>query len=401
MNNKSLNYTCLFGGGAIRGAAYAGAVKAIEEIGIIPNKLAGSSVGSIVAALLALGYNAGELREIFLDVNFALFRDFQFGLGAQFALSKGELFLDWIRDLIEKKFYGENYQKGKNRAVTFKDINKNLIIITTDLSNFECKEFSAIETPDFEIATAVRISCGMPGLMKPYEYNNTLLVDGDLQKSVPMWKLSKHLIDKDSRILEFRLEGDFEGSDRNALDYVNTIYSCITAIATSFISETFGKKDKFDYIVINTGDVIVVDFNYPREKREDLIESGYRQTIEYLTKVLPKKKRNLLEQYSTIEKFLKSIQKYLSNKRILKAKNKLNELFVNICQIKDNIDQETIENIFEFHRTFNSNIKHPALFGRIKLKNNDTVQDILSKNIIEINNKIDELKSYISKYLTI
>ena len=141
MRNKSLNYTCLFGGGAIRGAAYAGAVKALEEIGINPVNIAGSSVGSIVAALVALGYSASELREIFLDVNFALFRDFQFGLGPQFALSKGELFLDWIRELIEKKFYGDSYQKGKNRSVTFKDIEKNLIIITTDLSNFECKEF--------------------------------------------------------------------------------------------------------------------------------------------------------------------------------------------------------------------------------------------------------------------
>ena len=167
MVNNSLKYTCLFGGGAIRGAAYAGAVKALEELNITPENIGGSSVGSIVAALMAVGYNADELKEIFLDVNFDLFRDFQFGLGPKFALSKGEVFLDWIRDLIEQKFYGENYEKGKNKAVTFKELKTNLYIITTDLSNFECKEFSKQETPDFEIATAVRISCSMPGLMKP------------------------------------------------------------------------------------------------------------------------------------------------------------------------------------------------------------------------------------------
>ena len=156
--------------------------------------------------------------------------------------------------------------------------------------------------------------------MKPVEYNNTLLVDGDLQKSVPMWKLSKHLADKDSRILEFRLEGDFEGSDRNALDYVNTIYSCITSIATSFISDTYGCRDKYDYVVINTGDVIVVDFNYPREKREDLINSGYNQTMEYFTKVLPVKKQQLLDKYYTIDKFLRKINKYIENKQIVKVR---------------------------------------------------------------------------------
>ena len=101
--NKQMKYTCLFGGGAIRGAAYAGAIKALKDLGITIGNIGGSSVGSIVAALLAVGYDAEDIREIFLDVNFDLFKDFQFGLGAKFALSKGELFLDWIRELLEKK----------------------------------------------------------------------------------------------------------------------------------------------------------------------------------------------------------------------------------------------------------------------------------------------------------
>ena len=72
-----------------------------------------------------------------------MFRDVQLSLGPKFALSKGELFLEWIRDLIEEKFYGEKYKKGSHKAVTFKDIEKDLIIITTDLSSFETKEFSS------------------------------------------------------------------------------------------------------------------------------------------------------------------------------------------------------------------------------------------------------------------
>ena len=398
MKNKSLKYTCLFGGGAIRGAAYVGAVKALEEIGIHPINLAGSSVGSIVAALIAVGYNTEELREIFLDVNFDLFRDFQFGLGPKFAISKGEVFLDWIRYLIEKKYYGQDYRKGKNKAVTFKDLDKNLFIITTDLSNFECKEFSKCETPDFEIATAVRISCGMPGLMKPVEYNNTLLVDGDLQKSVPMWKLSRNLVSEDERILEFRLEGDFEGSDRNALDYVNTIYSCITAIATSFIAEMFGHKDKYDYVVINTGDVIVVDFNYPKEKREDLIASGYKQTMEYFTKTLPLKKENLLEKYYSVNKHLKRIQKFIDNRRIVKAKHALCEFFVELCDIRDYLDCTIVDKIKEFNVLFDKNIKHPPLFGKVKLKDEELVRNSLKSIIDAISDKIFELESYIVKF---
>lgn len=398
MNDKSLNYTCLFGGGAIRGTAYVGTVRALEEVGIQPKNIAGSSVGSIVAALVALGYNAEELKEIFLGVNFELFKDVQFGLGPNFALSKGEVFLEWLRELIEKKFYGHNYKKGKNKAVTFKDIDKNLIVITTDLSNFRCKEFSKFETPDFEIATAVRISSTMPGLMKPYEYNNTLLVDGDLQKSMPMWKLSDNLLNDDERVLEFRLEGEFDGTDKNALDYMNTIYSCITSICTSYIAGKYGDKDKFDYIVINTGDVIVVDFNYPREKREELIESGYRQTMEYFTNVLTAKKIVLSKKYSKLGRNLRYAFKLIEAKKIVKAKHALSEIFVDLCEDKDTIDYKIFLNLKEFYQYFSENIKYPALFGKVTLKNDETVKTELKSIIQVVSDKNKELETYIKKF---
>jgi NTE family protein len=197
--NKSLEYTCIFGGGAARGASYAGTVKALEEIGIYPKTFAGSSVGAVFAGLMALGYNADELKDIFMHVNFELFKDIHFGFGRDFAISKGEIYLDWLRELIEQKYYGENYKKGENPPVTFKDLQKNLIIITTDLTNFGYKEFSKFETPDFEIAYAIRISSSMPGLMKPVLIDGALLVDGDLQKSWPSWKLSKNLCPDDER----------------------------------------------------------------------------------------------------------------------------------------------------------------------------------------------------------
>ena len=305
--DNNFKYTCLFGGGAIRGVSYIGAVKALEELGIIPDRLAGSSVGSIFAALLAVGYNAEELKDIFIKVNFELFKDISIGLGPLFAISKGEVFLEWVRELIEKKYYGENYKKGVNPAVTFKDIKKNLVVITTNLSNFECKEFSRFDTPDYEIASAVRISCCMPGLMKPIEYNKTLLVDGDLQKSWPMWKLSKHLLNDDERILEFRLEGNYESNDISGINYANAVYSCMTAISTSFITNIYGNKDKFDYIVLNTGDIVVVDFNINEAKRNDLINSGYNQTISYFKDFLIEKKSKIRHNYSIIQAYITKI----------------------------------------------------------------------------------------------
>lgn len=396
--NNNFKYTCLFGGGAIRGVSYIGAVKALEELGIIPDRLAGSSVGSIFAALLAVGYNAEELKDIFIKVNFELFKDISIGLGPLFAISKGEVFLEWVRELIEKKYYGENYKKGVNPAVTFKDIKKNLVVITTNLSNFECKEFSKFDTPDYEIASAVRISCCMPGLMKPIEYNKTLLVDGDLQKSWPMWKLSKHLLNDDERILEFRLEGNYESNDISGINYANAVYSCMTAISTSFITNIYGNKDKFDYIVLNTGDIVVVDFNINEAKRNDLINSGYNQTISYFKDFLIEKKSKIRHNYSIIQAHITKIQKYIKSNNIQKAKNQMGELFMDLPELSEIIDLTDYNEIKKFRDIFLKNLKYPALFGKVTLSNFKLIDTELNKINDKISKKLEEFDSYLKTY---
>ena len=396
--DNNFKYTCLFGGGAIRGVSYIGAVKALEELGIIPDRLAGSSVGSIFAALLAVGYNAEELKDIFIKVNFELFKDISIGLGPLFAISKGEVFLEWVRELIEKKYYGENYKKGVNPAVTFKDIKKNLVVITTNLSNFECKEFSRFDTPDYEIASAVRISCCMPGLMKPIEYNKTLLVDGDLQKSWPMWKLSKHLLNDDERILEFRLEGNYESNDISGINYANAVYSCMTAISTSFITNIYGNKDKFDYIVLNTGDIVVVDFNINEAKRNDLINSGYNQTISYFKDFLIEKKSKIRHNYSIIQAHITKIQKYIKSNNIQKAKNQMGELFMDLSELSEIIDLTDYNEIKNFRDIFLKNLKYPALFGKVTLSNFKLIDTELNKINNKISKKLEEFDSYLKTY---
>ena len=396
--DNNFKYTCLFGGGAIRGVSYIGAVKALEELGIIPDRLAGSSVGSIFAALLAVGYNAEELKDIFIKVNFELFKDISIGLGPLFAISKGEVFLEWVRELIEKKYYGENYKKGVNPAVTFKDIKKNLVVITTNLSNFECKEFSRFDTPDYEIASAVRISCCMPGLMKPIEYNKTLLVDGDLQKSWPMWKLSKHLLNDDERILDFRLEGNYESNDISGINYANAVYSCMTAISTSFITNIYGNKDKFDYIVLNTGDIVVVDFNINEAKRNDLINSGYNQTIYYFKDFLIEKKSKIRHNYSIIQAHITKIQKYIKSNNIQKAKNQMGELFMDLPELSEIIDLTDYNEIKKFRDIFLKNLKYPALFGKVTLSNFKLIDTELNKINNKISKKLEEFDSYLKTY---
>ena len=397
MSEQNLKYTCLFGGGAIRGAAHVGVLKALQELGIETGVLGGSSVGSIIAALHAVGYTTDELADVFLGVNFELFRDISLSLKGKFALSKGDVFLDWFRELIEKKYYKDTYEKGQNPPVRFKDIGKNLIIITTDIKNFSCCEFSNYETPDFEIAMAVRISCCMPGLMRAVNIDDKLLVDGDLLKGRPMWSLSKNIQDSEDRILEIRLEGEFSGSDKNPLEYVNGMYSCMTYSETSFISDVYKNSDNYDYLVINTGSVIVVDFNYPHDKRQAIIEQGYSQTMEYFKNTLLKKKKNLLNTYTEIMDYLRDIQDFMLRKKYNSAKNTLSEMYVLLADIKADIDINLCKDISMLQKLMFSNIK-TGLLGNSKCSNSDVIYSKLKEIIEFADDKIDEMNWYINKY---
>ena len=337
---NGLKYTCLFGGGAIRGLAYVGAIRALEELGIEYDTIGGSSVGSIFAALLACGYKSYELENLFIKVNFELFKDIHLGIGKPFALSKGEIFIDWLNELISKKIVLKT-----KRNVTFADLEQNLVIITTNLKTFETQEFSKFATPDFEIAKAIRISSSMPGLMPPFRYNGADLVDGDLQKAAPMWKLTDTLNNSPSRIMEFRLEGDCSNEAKSPISFINTIYSCVTDIATDFVTEIYGQNDRYECIRINTGDIFFADFNLDRDSRRKLIESGYIQTFRYFKDQLLVKKEQLEKIYSTALKYLKSANKGLKANNVEEVQWWFGDLFTLLCEYKEIIDETIYKKI--------------------------------------------------------
>lgn len=386
-----LKYTCLFGGGAIRGVAYIGTIRALEELGIEYDIIGGSSVGSIIATLLACGYKSYELENLFMKVNFDLFKDLHLGLGKPFALSKGEIFLDWLNELLANKI-----ENVKHRNVTFKDLEKKLVIITTDITKFSSQEFSETETPDFEIAQAIKISSSMPGLMAPYKYKDSYLVDGDLQKASPMWRLSSTLNNTESRILEFRLEGDYNKDEKNPISYINTIYSCVTDVATDFVSELFGQNDRYDCVRINTGDIFFADFNLNKEARRNLINIGYNQTMEYFQKVLPKKKQKILEVYSLVSTYLKKAQKGLKSNNVEEVQWWLGDIFTTLCENKEIVDPLIYNKILNLK---NDLVKGTStiLFFHTSFKGKSRLESVMKDVISTIDSRIADIKLYLQK----
>ena len=348
----SKNYTCIFGGGAIRGVAYIGAMQALKELDIKINAYIGSSVGSIFAAFCVLGYSHEEVREILKEFNAFMFKDLNFGIGPDFAFSKGDVFENWIRENIEEKFYGKNYQKGENPPVTFRDIEKDLYICTTDLKTNSQFIFSKQNTPDYEIAKAIRISSAFPGLMKPVEYEGKYLVDGDLAKSIPLWKFSAELLNKDSRILEFRLEGCRDCMNfKNVFDYFNTVYSTMSNFSSENIAEIYNKKDNFDYIIIDTKDVLLLDFQMASDMRDNISKLGYDTTKKYFTETLVQKKQKLLPIYQNILNMLINLKPLIKAGKADSAKRLLADFILNnSCDEYKNIDF-TFKNDFKKFQT--------------------------------------------------
>ena len=384
-------YTILFGGGAIRGLAYVGTLRALEELDIEYDIIGGSSVGSIIAALLACGYKSYELENLFMKINFELFRDIHFGFGKAFALSKGEVFVDWINDLITKKVNVE----GK-KVLKFKDLPQKLVVITTNLTEFKTQEFSKDVTPDFEIAKAIRISSSMPGLMPPYDYNGSDLVDGDLQKASPMWKLSETLNSSKNRILEFRLEGDCKNDNRNPVSFINTIYSCVTEVATNFVTEIYGNNDRYDCVTINTGDIFFADFNLDKISRRELINSGYEQTMRYFKEFLPKKKEKLNDLYSEVLKYLKKINRGLRANEVDEVQWWLGDLFILLCENKEIIDENIYNLIVDIKNKLNSSYKKVLFFGT-KFSNRRELERDMDNLIKTVDERITDIKFYLQK----
>ncbi len=394
--NNSLKYTCILGGGAVRGISYVGVIKAIRELGLEIDTIAGSSVGAVFAALYSCDFTCEEMKEVFMSFNFNMFKDISFQLGSDFAFSKGEVFLNWLRELIEKKYYGEEYVKGENAPVNFSDLKKDLYILTSDLSSNLPFVFSKNNTPDFEVALAVRISASLPGLMKPTEIENKFLVDGDLVKSWPLWKTDDGLCVRNSRVLEFRLEGCRDCVNiKNPLDYLNSVFSTFSNLCTENVLKLYKNKDKFDYIVVDTKDVLLIDFTLPVDKRLDLIDTGYETTMDYFKNTLTKKKKDILPHYDFIKSSLSEVLAKLKSEKYLQAKHRLFELMANMYSSLELIDTTFYTEINNFKDALLPDIKHGFVFQ--SMSQSDKTKHI--KNLVSIIDKLEDKCSELGEYV--
>jgi NTE family protein len=152
------------GGGAALGAAHVGVLKAMNELGLKPDVISGTSIGAFVAAHVAFGTALDKLEEIAVELDWLDV--------SAFKLSKmGMLSNERLGKMILK-------QLGK---VNIEDSEVPLCMIATDIGKGE--KVVLKEGPLFK---AVMASSCLPGIFIPVEWDNRLLVDGVLCENVPV-----------------------------------------------------------------------------------------------------------------------------------------------------------------------------------------------------------------------
>ncbi len=156
------------GGGAARGFAHIGVIKALEAQGIVPDFIAGTSAGSVVGALYAAGNNGFELQRIAMDMDEA-------------AIS------DWALPFFSKVsgvLKGDALQNYVNKAVKNAPIERLKIpfgAVATDLNTGKPILFQRGNT-----GQAVRASSSVPSVFQPVKIGTHSYVDGGLVAPVPV-----------------------------------------------------------------------------------------------------------------------------------------------------------------------------------------------------------------------
>lgn len=151
-------------GGAAKGFAHLGVLKYLEEIGVKPDIIAGTSAGALMGSLYADGYSPDEILNLFDGKYFKLMTEFQIPQVGVFGTKGFQSFLDSI------------YQHKRIEELPIP-----MRVVTTNLDEGKSVVFD--QGPMVEIVSA---SCSIPVLFNPVKIGAALYVDGGLFKNFPV-----------------------------------------------------------------------------------------------------------------------------------------------------------------------------------------------------------------------
>lgn len=283
----------VFEGGGVRGVAYAGALKVLEEQGVLPNveRVAGSSAGAFVALLLSLGYSSDELRDALHSLRFKSLEDKPnpIRVATHYGLYKGEVLYDWIARQVTNR--------GLPEDLTFANLDKmggrKLHVFATDLNIRDTREFSAMKTPEASVVGAVRASMSIPLMYAAWQFPNGVpnlhyYVDGGTVYNYPINAFddgegSGH------QTLGFCFEKRANGVEDTHHDLTNVFEFTKSLFATLLSVQTIDFEQNPDQlrrsVRIDDLGFKATDLEISDEACEHLYHAGYSATVQYLQNI--------------------------------------------------------------------------------------------------------------------
>ncbi|AZL89169.1 patatin-like phospholipase [Megavirus baoshan] len=273
-------------GGGFYGYAEIGALKELEKYKqyFDLENISGVSVGSIVAALYAVGYTIDEMTKIVFDMNFDdLIQDNYFTyykLWEKFGMYDAVKLEQEIERLIAEKTH--------IKLCTFSQIKINLTIISTNLNYQRAIYFNKINTPDMIISKAVRMSIGYPLVMTPVLFNGDLYGDGGEFINYPITMFKN--LDETIGITFANNNENNDGTLKNRIQ-INTLYEYIISIGMTMSRSAYIAQITPEYIarsiVINiTQNINSMQFNLTTDQKKFLFECGIKSVQEQINKFI-------------------------------------------------------------------------------------------------------------------
>ena len=188
----------IFSGGGARIICHAGALKALEEAGLLiaVREFVGASAGAIAAMALAIGYSITELTEHLLTFDFSELQDPNafdvdnvLGCFETNGLDNGDVMLAYFSRIFEQRGFSPNLtfaQLRRMRGITLR-------VLATDVHQATPFEFGPTKTPDISILEGVLASVAIPFYFSPRKASKSghWLADGGLLYHYPLPYLSE------------------------------------------------------------------------------------------------------------------------------------------------------------------------------------------------------------------
>ncbi|MDV3426464.1 MAG: patatin-like phospholipase family protein [Bacillota bacterium] len=288
----------VFEGGGIRAIGIIGAINCFEDYNISWNRLAGTSAGAIIAALLSSGFSGKEINKLIINTNFLKFMDKDY-------IQKLPLIGKPLGLIKEKSIYSGDYMEeylykvlGSKGVYTFKDLKGNgkckalfvacditsskPIILPDDLPDYD------IDPDEFTVAKALRMSSSIPLYFKPVVLCKDsiphYIVDGGIAYNYPI-----DIFDNENesfKTIGFKFElnetDSFTSSGRS--DPIAFLYDLASSVPNEnkriHLIDVYKEKT----VLIPTMGVKSTDFEIKEDMAISLYKAGYKNAKTYLRK---------------------------------------------------------------------------------------------------------------------